>query len=291
MRRRRFAVDIPRGGLHHALMSCTFDTAHYLSLVRSNGARYGQPVTAVTETSSTNDDALAAARTGAPDGSTFVADVQHRGRGRRGRSWYSTHAGSLTFSVLLRPQVSAERLPLMTLVTGLALREALLDVAPGLDGTAIGLKWPNDLLHEEHKLAGVLVESVFEQQRLAAVVIGIGVNVAEESFPDEIAHRATSLRLMGAEDVRREALLAATLQRLGVWMQLLLAGDLPAITRALRDHDAITGKRITVDGTPGIARGIDDAGALLVETDGRVRAVTAGTVELTSWLRPGCDSG
>ena len=157
------------------------------------------------QTGSTNDDLLAAARAGAAEGAVLVAEHQTRGRGRQGRQWVSRTGSALIFSVLLRPAAvpPADRgwLPLLT---GVAVARALRQVA----GVDAALKWPNDVLADGAKLAGILAEQAGE-----AIVIGVGLNVAatrdELPPPGPGALPPTSLALLAARTDRAEAGLAS----------------------------------------------------------------------------------
>nr|MDT0664889.1 biotin--[acetyl-CoA-carboxylase] ligase [Micromonospora sp. DSM 115978] len=147
----------------------------------------GWQVQVVAETGSTNSDLAAAARSGAPAGSVLVAEQQTAGRGRLDRRWVAPPGTGLTFSVLLRPDVPAGSLSWLPMVVGAALVEPLRTQF----GLAAVLKWPNDVLVEERKLAGVLVEVVPAPGQRSAVVVGIGLNVA--AGRDELPPGATSV--------------------------------------------------------------------------------------------------
>ena len=140
-------------------------------------------------TGSTNTDALAAARNGAPHGSVFFADEQTAGRGRGDHKWQSNAGDGLYVSVLMRPKLSPANLPLIPLAAGLAAAEAIQSIA----GLAIDLRWPNDLLIGPHKVGGILVESKTEAASLAFAVIGIGINVHQRTFDPAHSTPATSL--------------------------------------------------------------------------------------------------
>ncbi|MET0794868.1 MAG: biotin--[acetyl-CoA-carboxylase] ligase [Polyangiaceae bacterium] len=228
-------------------------------------------------TGSTNDNALLAARAGAPHGSLFVADEQTAGRGRRGNTWLAAPGESLLFSVLLRPQLELPQVSALTLAIGLALRDA---IAPLIAPLAL-LKWPNDLYVAGKKLAGVLVESQLQGDRLQAVVVGVGLNVATREFPAEIAARATSLALLGAASLEREILLHellnAVARRVDAYQRTGVAGILDELNAA----DALRDRRVRVDSLIGCGCGLDAQGRLLLLDDaGQTHAVSSGTVEL-----------
>jgi BirA family biotin operon repressor/biotin-[acetyl-CoA-carboxylase] ligase len=254
-----------------------FDVSGFRAQSRERKPALGRPLMYQPVTRSTNDDALLAARSGAPHGSVFLADEQTAGRGRRGHTWLATAGESLLFSVLLRPKLELAQTTALTLAIGLALRDA---VAPLISAVST-IKWPNDLLVGERKLAGVLVESQLQGQQLQAVIVGVGLNVATREFPAEIAATATSLALLGAVRLEREALLFDVLEAIATRVAAYEQHGVAGILTDLNAADALRGKRIRVDGTTGVGRGLDEQGRLLLEDDERRRhAILSGTVEL-----------
>ena len=254
-----------------------FDAARFAALVRARALRIGATCRYLPVTGSTNDDLMAAARDGAPAGTVYVADLQTQGRGRHGNSWTSPRAGeNLLFSVLLRPQIELEAVSCFTLAVGLAVRDA---VARYLS-QAVGIKWTNDVYVGGRKLAGILVESQLRGDRLSALVVGIGLNVHMTELPSEIENIATSLSLLGARSLDREVLLVAVLAELERRTREYEARGLAGILDELRQHDAIEGHRVRVLGREGIARGIGDTGALLLESGGELAELTSGLVEV-----------
>lgn len=254
-----------------------FDADRFRALAAERGLALGTPLVSVRVTESTNDLALEAARQGAPHGATFVAEEQTRGRGRRGRLWSSPPGQNLTFSTLLRPNLEPERASSLTLAAGLAVR----DVVAARVAAQVGVKWPNDVVARGRKVAGILVESQLAGGRITALVVGIGLNVAMRELPPEIAELATSLGLLGASDLEREPLLCDVLTELERRVRAHETAGLPALLEELRAHDALLGRRVRVEATTGMARGIDAAGALLVENErGEIRPIVSGTVEV-----------
>jgi BirA family transcriptional regulator, biotin operon repressor / biotin---[acetyl-CoA-carboxylase] ligase len=254
-----------------------FDADSFRVRARERKPLLGRPLMFKPVTGSTNDDALLAARSGAPHGSVFVTDEQTAGRGRRGNSWLAAPGEALLFSVLLRPKLELPQTSALTLAIGLALRDAVSQrIAPSAE-----IKWPNDLLVSGKKLAGVLVESQLQGDRLQAVVVGIGLNVASREFPEEIAARATSLALLGAARLEREPLLEDILEAIAARLDAYQRTGVAGILSELNIADALRGKRVRVDDQIGIGRGLDEQGRLLLEDEaGDVHAVLSGTVEL-----------
>lgn len=254
-----------------------FDIARFESEREARGLTLGRPLSWQPETQSTNDDALAAAKNGAPHGAVFGAETQTRGRGRRGSEWVSTPGAGLWFSLLLRPDLAAELAPGLALCAGLAVREA---VAARVSAT-VAVKWPNDVFADGRKVAGILVESQISAAKLGSVVIGIGINVAQKAFPESLSSIATSLALLSASTLDREELLADVLIDLETSLEHLATRGMPAIAEALRPHDALLDRRLRIDGVQGVGAGIDASGRLLLRTDlGQLRPIAAGHVEL-----------
>jgi BirA family biotin operon repressor/biotin-[acetyl-CoA-carboxylase] ligase len=257
----------------------SFDTALFERESAARGLTLGRPSHWRDETQSTNDDALAAAKDGAPHGAVFGAETQSRGRGRRGSEWVSAPGAGLWFSLLLRPTLSAELAPGLALCAGLAVRDA---VAKRVTA-AVQVKWPNDVLAGGRKLAGILVESQVSGKQLGSVVVGIGINVTQTIFPETLAGIATSLCLLAADDWQRERLLADVLQGFESELARLTQAGMAAIVGRLREHDALLGKRLRVDGLEGTGAGIDASGHLrLQKLDGQIELLASGHVELLS---------
>jgi BirA family transcriptional regulator, biotin operon repressor / biotin---[acetyl-CoA-carboxylase] ligase len=210
-------------------------------------------------TDSTNERAKELALAGAPHGTLVTADEQTAGRGRQGREWTAPPRSAVLMSVVLREL--DEMLPLAAAV-------AVAEAVPG-DAT---IKWPNDIWIDGRKVAGILVEG---RPQEGWAVLGAGLNVITEAFPSELAESATSLRLSGIEG-DTESVLASILRQLDEWL-----GAPPArVLDAWRSRDALKGQRVRWTGGEGVADGIDDSGALVVETSTGVVTLDAGEVHL-----------
>lgn len=229
---------------------------------------------------STNRWLLDEARAGAPEGLVVVADHQTAGRGRRGRTWSAPPGSSLLVSVLLRPRVEVGgvdigRVHLLTMAAALALRAAIEQVA----GVRAGLKWPNDLVVDDRKLAGLLAETELSAGgELGAVVIGVGCNVEWGDFPPELVEGATACNLEAGRPVDRAQILDVFLAELAGRLD-----DLDAVPDAYRDALATLGRRVRVDlgarRIEGTATDIDASGRLIVTTDrGGPEIVAVGDV-------------
>jgi BirA family biotin operon repressor/biotin-[acetyl-CoA-carboxylase] ligase len=245
------------------------------------------PVLHLSTTESTNDLALHAAQNGARRG-VWIADEQTAGRGRGGHGWHSAAGDGLYVSVLLTPELPLQQALWLSLATGLAAQEAILQVA----GVRIDLRWPNDLMLEGRKLGGVLVESAVKKTAdrgamLRYAVLGIGINVGHDAFPAEIARLATSLKLAGVL-VKRQPLLLSLLRALDREMHRLerqhagLGEERGVLARFEGASSWVRGKRVHVPergGYTGITAGLDDRGFLLVDAqDGTRRTVLSGGV-------------
>jgi BirA family biotin operon repressor/biotin-[acetyl-CoA-carboxylase] ligase len=249
------------------------------------------------EVPSTQAIAFELAERGAPDRTVVLADHQTAGRGRRGRRWEDEPGASLLASILLRPRLEPRRLPMLSYVAAIAVAEALVGVA----SLAPRLKWPNDVLVDGLKIAGILLETRMNassgrvgatrsssrppssQAGLAApaTIIGVGINLTQRRFEPALAGRATSVALASGRTIDRETMLTALLERLDVWQARLAdEGFEPVRTRWLALSDTI-GRQITIEGQTGLARDLDEDGALVLETAaGRCRVVAGEAIEL-----------
>ncbi|MDQ7820037.1 MAG: biotin--[acetyl-CoA-carboxylase] ligase [Armatimonadota bacterium] len=236
--------------------------------------RFGRPVVVLDRVGSTNDRAREMADAGAPEGTAVIARVQTAGRGRRGRRWLSP-PGGLWMSVVLRPGLPVAQWPLV----GFAVALATADAAAATAGVRAALKWPNDVVVGDSKLAGVLVEAAG-----SAAVAGVGVNanLDVDALPAEVRQDATSLRSLTGSDVDLALLAADVLSRCEEYYDLLHQ-DPAAVVAAWRRRSATLGRRVRTGGArevEGVAEDVDDTGALVIRTAaGRVRVV-AGEVSL-----------
>ena len=228
-------------------------------------------------TGSTNVDALAAARSGAPHGTVFFADEQTAGRGRGDHTWLSAAGQGLYVTVLLRPALPSARLPLLPLAAGLAAVEAIRQAS----GLTSDLRWPNDLLIDERKTGGILSEAQTDSGLVSYAAIGIGINVHQGQFASGLATPATSLDLETGGAISRQHLLIALLESLERETRVLAGPDAASIPqRAEQASTWMHGRRVEVHGPQactGVTEGLDENGFLLVRTaEGLVRVQTGG---------------
>jgi BirA family transcriptional regulator, biotin operon repressor / biotin---[acetyl-CoA-carboxylase] ligase len=244
-----------------------------------SGTIYAGKLHHLPSTGSTNSDALAAAREGAPHGSVFVADEQTAGRGRGGHAWLSAPGDGLYVSVVLRLAIPAERLLLLPLAAGLAASQAIHQVT----GLAVDLRWPNDLLIGPLKAGGILVEANLNSKESNHGVVGIGINVHQRDFPGDLATPATSLDLATGLRVSRQELLVALLHALeheasGV-ADSNLATQIP--TRVESASSWVLGRQVEVHGPQackGTTAGLDVNGFLRVETAAGLVTIQTGGI-------------
>lgn len=234
------------------------------------------------EVDSTNLYAKRMAEEGAPEGTLALADAQTAGRGRRGRSWDSPKGESIYMSLLLRPKILPEHASQLTLVMGLSVAEGVADVLH----LPVQIKWPNDVVVDGKKICGILTEMSADMDGIHYIVIGVGINVNNQKFPEELKSVATSLRIAAGKILDRQTVMRGVLDAFSRNYECFLEtenleGLVEAYNRILanRDHQV----RVLDPKNPfeGIARGINEHGELLVERqDGEIIAVYAGEVSV-----------
>jgi BirA family biotin operon repressor/biotin-[acetyl-CoA-carboxylase] ligase len=250
------------------------------SEIAMRGMSIGKPIELMDEIDSTSDAAKRAAKNDAPHGALFVAESQSRGRGRQGRAWLGERGESILASVVLRIECEPRRLPPLSLVAGLAVRDA---IARALPSRAVMIKWPNDVVVEGMKVAGVLVEALLTSSRVDALIIGFGINVHQRNFPDELAARASSIALASPEaPPERAAILADVLAGLDRDVGHVASRGLGLVHVRVTAVDALLGRHVrNDDGIEGEAIGIDLDGALRVKCeDGTIARLSAGEAHL-----------
>jgi BirA family biotin operon repressor/biotin-[acetyl-CoA-carboxylase] ligase len=236
------------------------------------------------ETDSTNRVALELARAAAGHGTTVVAEGQTAGRGRLGRRFFSPPYLNLYTSIVLRPRLNTVDAPTVILAAAVAVAEAVADVLG--EDEAVEIKWPNDVLLGGLKTSGILMELGAEATRVAFLVLGIGVNlnVQRESFPDEFRALATSLSSHSGRSIDRVAFARRLYHGLEEVLDAHAAEGFAALRPRFESRFRMAGRRVRVrdlDGSEAAGRcaGIDDDGALLLESDsGEKTRVVAGDV-------------
>jgi BirA family transcriptional regulator, biotin operon repressor / biotin---[acetyl-CoA-carboxylase] ligase len=232
--------------------------------------------------SSTNTAAMAAAAEGAAEGSVFLAEEQTAGRGRGAHVWESARSTGIYCSVVLRPALPPSEVLVLALAAGLAVRAAIEHVDSRVSPD---LKWPNDVLIEGKKVCGILTEMNAEVTRVRYVVVGIGINVNQQSFPKDLEGEATSLRMATGSEWSRVELTAALLKSLDrEYRQLVEQPNArQSILRRFAEQSSwVRGKQIRVEENgsriEGTTEGLDQRGFLQVRTAQGLQTVLTGTV-------------
>lgn len=246
--------------------------------------RLGRRFHCRTAVRSTNLSAARLARRGAAAGVTVVADTQTGGRGRDGRAWFSPPGVNLYVSVILRPPKSLRETPQLAPVAGLAAAAAIRQTCAALRPR---LKWPNDILLQDRKVAGILCTAAGSRNRTAYVIVGLGINVNLDpaQAPPELARTLTSLRTAAGHDIARNRVLAAVLNELETRYEQWCEQGLEPFRDEWDRLSALRGRAVrvvagatTIDG---IVTGLSPEGALQLRTAaGSVREIKAGDAHI-----------
>jgi BirA family biotin operon repressor/biotin-[acetyl-CoA-carboxylase] ligase len=245
-----------------------------LDIAAIEGARPRNQLHYLPSVDSTMREGSRLAAAGAPHGTTVIADEQTAGIGRLGRSWHSEADVGIYLSILLRLPVEPDSLPAITLLLGLAAREAIQTTT----NTACDLRWPNDVLIGGRKVAGILAQLVD-----GCVVAGIGINANQTEFPPALRTPATSLRLESGGAVQsREPVVIALLEALDYFADILVQQGSQAILRAFSAASSYaSGRRVILEetGQRGTTAGLDTKGFLLIQLDsGALERLAAGGI-------------
>ncbi len=232
-------------------------------------------------TGSTNVTAMHAGAEGAPEGSLFIAEEQLAGKGRGGHAWHSEPDSGIYISALLRPRMPAADTLWFSLIAGLAAHHAISQVI----GLSCDLRWPNDIMLGEKKLGGILTELSSEGASVRYLVVGVGLNVNQASFPAELAGLATSLCMETDREWPRAELLAALLKSFHAEYAALrkdLQGAARSIIARFEQHSTYArGARVHVPeegGYSGITQGLNASGFLQVRAESGLKTVLSGGV-------------
>jgi BirA family biotin operon repressor/biotin-[acetyl-CoA-carboxylase] ligase len=222
-------------------------------------------------------DAAALAARGEPHGTVVVADKQTAGVGRHGHSWHSESDGGLYLSIILRLPLPPDTLPVLTMALGLAAQRTVDNIA----SVACDLRWPNDLLLNEKKLAGILVQA----PDAGVLIAGIGVNVNQTAFPEDLHSIATSLRLETGLEYSRGALLERIVAESLRYAELLASRGKRSILDQFEARSSyVRGKLVEVDAADrlitGITAGLDGNGFLRIQTADGIETIVAGGVRV-----------
>ena len=232
---------------------------------------------------STNDRAKALAIQGAPEGTIVVAEEQSAGRGRKGRSWLSANGDGICLSLILRPSMPPGEISQITLMTAVAIAETLLEIS----GADVNIKWPNDILVNGKKIAGILTEMSMEMDVIDYIIIGLGLNVNTEKklFGEDIKDLATSLYIVTGIHFSRSEIIRLFLQRFEKYYLLVQSDGFSSIIKRWKELSNIIGKYVTVDiSGRKISGTVDDIGEdgvmILKDEDDKKHRIISGDVLL-----------
>ena len=270
---------VPNKGYHLVSAPDVMNEAEIKSLLHTEWA--GQELFCFDEIDSTNTKAKELAEQGYPSGTLVVADRQIAGRGRRGRSWDSPAGIGIFMTLLLKPDINPNNASMLTLVTALATAQAISDIT----GAEAKIKWPNDIVINGKKVCGILTEMSAQFDYINHIVIGIGINVHNESFPEEIRETASSLLLESGKRIHRADLIARFLERFEAGYAIFLqTEDLEGL---MKDYNALLvniQKQVRIldpkEPFEGKAIGITKRGELIVDTWESRKLVSSGEVSV-----------
>ncbi len=248
----------------------------------------GQPLLFFDSIDSTNIRAKQEAEQGAESGLLVVADKQTAGRGRRGRGWESPSGINIYYTLLLKPDFAADCAPMLTLVMALAVAKGIRQTLrlDSEEAAKVGIKWPNDIVVDGKKVCGILTEMSMEQSYIQHIVIGVGINVRKQEFPEEIRDRAAAIDEQCGFRISRSQLIADIMEAFeedyAIFLQTHdLKGLRASYAKLLVNQDREVCVLDPKGEYRGIARGINDQGELLVERqDGNIQKVYAGEVSV-----------
>lgn len=221
------------------------------------------------EIDSTNIKAKDLAEGGAPEGTVIIAEKQVMGRGRKGRTWLSPEGDGIYASLILRPAMAPSGAPKITLMTAVAVAEALLSLVQ----IKITIKWPNDIMVRGKKLAGILTEIATDMDAVNYIIVGLGLNVNTplQNLSEELKDRATSIYIETGEPLSRTRLVRAYLEYFEKYYEMFKANNFTPIMNRWKQLSNIIGQKITVDVIGrkhvGEVTDIDDEGVLILKDD------------------------
>lgn len=226
----------------------------------------GKSVHCYQSATSTNDIGHSLAKSGAADGTLITAEFQTRGKGRGSNVWQSAQGENIMFSLILRPKGETAKISLLPLMAALAVAQAIETVLQRKPE----IKWPNDVMIDRKKVCGILLESAISGSSVEYVLLGIGLNVNQTVFPQELATLATSLRLSAGQLFSRAEVMAELAKKLDEWYLAFCNGKYDAILDGWRSYADLLGKEISFlhngEHLNGIAKDVDEQGCLIVLT-------------------------
>ena len=270
-------VAVPHLG--YQLVSCPDKLLNFEILSNLNTKIIGKKIIVMDTVTSTMDEAFRLGLEGSPEGTVICAESQSKGRGRLGRAWTSPKSKGLYFSVILRPNLPLNKLAQLTLMSAVALAEAIeetSDLKPSI-------KWPNDILLDGQKLAGILTELRAESDQVKFVVVGIGLNV--NTADHQLIPGASSLKVAAGRNFNRIHVFQAILRSLEKGYFKLLNHEFALVMGEWKKRSATLKKRVRITDSLGVIEGeavdLDEDGALLIRKDnGMIVKKSAGDVFL-----------
>lgn len=263
------------------------DRLDYENLRDFLSTRYiGRRVIYLEATTSTNDIAKKLGMEGEKEGLVVVAEQQTSGRGRMGRSW-STHSGeAIAMTMLLKPDIPVNQGPSITPLLAISIVKALKD----LIGIEVGIKWPNDIVLGSKKLCGILTEMSISNGKINCIIVGMGLNVNQESFEDEIKDIAISLRGFSGSYYKRKEILSSILNQFEINYEIFKKRGIGAFRDDLKKYSILMGKDIEIcdigENLKGKAIDIGEDGSLIVELfDGKKINVISGEVTIKGYYK------
>ncbi|HTY55973.1 MAG TPA: biotin--[acetyl-CoA-carboxylase] ligase [Candidatus Binataceae bacterium] len=254
----------------------------YQSIARGEPGTIGWRIHYFEELSSTQDLASQLAEQGAEQGIAVIAETQSAGHGRLGRQWYSPPGLNLYVTIILRPRPALSALGSLNLMAGVAAAEAIESVAPGI----VALKWPNDVWLRRKKTGGILAKALSDGSQISCVLLGMGLNLnlRSKDIPDDLQRIATSVQIETGVECDRSAVAAVLFSRLDTRYTEMQKHGFASIRPLWERYSALAGKEVTVTdhGKPlsGVVKGIDDEGALILETKAGTARVLSGDVSV-----------
>ena len=242
--------------------------------------RFGNKIYTFDTIDSTNNCARALAACWAEEGTVIIAEQQTAGKGRLGRVWQANPNENLTFSIILRPSAHPEQVNLLPLYVAVAVAQAI-ERATSLK---VECKWPNDLLINGKKVAGILLEGSVKENQLEFVVVGIGVNVNQVAFLGDLEGKATSLRLAIGKDLDRNALFREILNSLENNYKTLSSSGFKTVLPLWMARSSMINRQISVSEhgsvISGVVRGLSPEGGLILESPQGAKTLFAGDVTI-----------
>jgi BirA family biotin operon repressor/biotin-[acetyl-CoA-carboxylase] ligase len=276
LRRGGYSIEAsPRNGYRLAGTSYPFNGVEVRSGLKNE--LLGKELFFYNTLESTNSRALEMAKEGAAEGTVIIAESQTKGRGRLGRTWLSAPGGNLYTSIILRPPIPPQDAQTLTLTAAVGVAETISAFSP----VPPTVKWPNDVLIDSKKAAGILTEMNSEADRVNFVIVGIGVNVNMPP-PAPLGRRATSIKEICGKVIDRAEFAQTLYSRLEKWYKVYLDEGFAPVLGAWKGYFDAEGKHVKIEGfdkIEGICMGVDEGGALLVRnSSGHTERVISGEV-------------